>query len=347
MKNLLRMLSAISALLITMTLTSCGGGGGGGGGNGNSASESAAITPTAPSLPAESTVSNRFYQMQLLGTLGEENYAIAISDSGQVLGNYLTVDGAQHVFRWSEGSMRHLIDSAQAMDINDAGNVVGWLFTDSGTEAFIYTDQVYLFDLPQGSSKAYAIDSEGRVAGRLSGEVEQSFLDDGTHHFLAPELNAYAIDMNDAGQVLIKDLRQNGFHTLRVQTDGSMVDLGTLGGASTQATDINESGQIVGWSQTADGKYQAFSWENGKMKALAEPAWTYSSAVAVTDSGDILIKASVGTQKYVYLLRDGKLIDLENLGGGYVEVSDMNNSGQIVGWTETNGRFRAFLANPL
>jgi hypothetical protein len=82
------------------------------------------------------------------------------------------------------------------------------------------------------------------------------------------------------------------------------------------------------------------------MTALAEPEWTYSSAVAVNDSGDILIKASVGTEKAIYLLKDGELIDLE-LGGGYVEVSDMNNSGQIVGWTETAGRFRAFLANPL
>jgi probable HAF family extracellular repeat protein len=342
MKKIFWIAGALSALLLSVTLTGCGGGGGGG--DEKSSSESTAVSTTSP---APSTVSSSLYQMQLLGTLGEESYAIAISESGQVLGNYLTAGGAQHIFRWTEGTMKHLVDSAQAMDLNDAGDVVGWLFTDTGTEAFVYTDQVYLFDLPEGPSRAYALDSRGRVAGRHTGEMEQSFLDEeGSPLFLAPDLNAYAVEMNDAGQVLIKELRQNGFHTLLAQTDGSMVDLGTLGGASTQGTDINESGQVVGWSQTADGRYQAFSWENGSMTALAEPEWTYSSAVALNDAGDILIKASVGTEKTIFLLKDGELIDLE-LGGGYVEVSDMNNSGQIVGWTETAGRFQAFLAIPL
>lgn len=342
MKKVFRIISTVSALLLSFTLAGCGGGGGGGGESGPSES---AIVTVPPSAPASD--SSPLYHMALLGTLGVESYAVAINESGQVLGNYLTAGGTQNIFRWSEGGMEHLVDSAQAMDLNDTGEVVGWLSTDAGSEAFIYTDQVYLFALPEGPSRAYAIDSQGRVAGRISGETEQGFLDeDGTPSFLAQDLNAYAIDMNDAGEVLLKDLRQTGFHTLLLQTDGSILDLGTLGGTSTQSTDINEAGQIVGWSQTADGRYQAFSWENGRMTSLAEPEWTYSSAVAVNDAGDILIKASVGTERAVYLLKDGELIDLEELGRDYVEVSDMNDSGQIVGWTEVAGQFQAFLATP-
>jgi probable HAF family extracellular repeat protein len=286
--------------------------------------------------------------MQLLGPSGSNSYAVAVNASGQVAGNYKSADGVQHLVRWSGGNMTPLADSAQATDLNDAGDVVGWLLDEKGTEAFIYTDRLYLFNLPEGSSRAYAVDSEGRVTGRYTGETEQAFLDeDGTSLMLAPDLDAYAIDMNDAGQILIKELRAGGFHTLLRQTDGSLVDLGTLGGASTQAMDMNESGQIVGWSQTSDGKYQAFSWENGVMKALAEPRWTYSSALAVDDSGNILIKATAGTEKGVYLLKDGELNDLEGLGLDYVEVSDMNNQGQIVGWTVTaGGNFQAFLATP-
>ena len=339
MKNL-SLMSVLSTLLISAFLSGCGGGGGGGG-----SSESTAVKDKAPPQP---TVSGSLYQTQLLGTLGEDSYAVAVSETGQVVGNYLTANGAQHIFRWSEGVLEHLVDSAQATDINESGEVTGWLFTNTGTEAFIYTDQVYLFDLPEGSSRAYALDSEGRVVGRYSGETEQAFLDeDGSPLLLAPDLDAYAIGMNDAGQILIKELRPEGFHTLLAQTDGSLVDLGTLGGASTQATDMNESGQVVGWSQTNDGRYQAFLWENGAMTALAEPEWTYSSAVAVNDSGHILIKATVGAEKAVYLLRDDELIDLEQLGFEYVEVADMNNSGQIAGWTETDGLFQAFLATPL
>jgi len=343
MKKLLRHLRASSLLLLAITIFGCGGGGGGGGG-GSSDSPAVSGNDTAPR-----GLSSSPYQVQLLGTLGEDNYAVAINDSGQVVGNYLADDGTQHLFRWSDGNLTHLVGSAQATDINDAGEVSGWLFTDKGTEAFIYTDQVYLFDLPEGSSRAYALDSAGRVAGRFSGETEQAFLDeDGAPIMLAPELDAYAIGINDPGQILIKELRPSGFHTLLMQPDGSMVDLGSFGGGCTQASDINESGQVAGWSQTSAGKYQAFLWENGRMISLAEPEWSYSSAVAIDDAGRILIKATVGTEDEVFLWEDGRLTNLENFEREYVEVADMNNEGQIVGWTVAGGgKFQAFLATPV
>src|SRR5216110_1055210 len=47
-----------------------------------------------------------------------------------------------------------------------------------------------------------------------------------------------------------------------VSTAGGItrMDLGTLGGVSSYATDINESGTVVGWSQTAAGWPHAFRW---------------------------------------------------------------------------------------
>ena len=39
---------------------------------------------------------------------------------------------------------------------------------------------------------------------------------------------------------------------------GVMTDLGTLGGATSQANGINDNGQIVGYSTTASGQIHAF-----------------------------------------------------------------------------------------
>ena len=43
--------------------------------------------------------------------------------------------------------------------------------------------------------------------------------------------------------------------------DGTITDLGTLGGLISETTGINDADQVAGDSSTADGKTHAFLWE--------------------------------------------------------------------------------------
>lgn len=65
------------------------------------------------------------------------------------------------------------------------------------------------------------------------------------------------------------------------------VDLGTLGGQSGQALDINKTGDIVGFAQDSSGATHAFLWENGVMQDLGTLGGTASRASAINDQGDI------------------------------------------------------------
>jgi probable HAF family extracellular repeat protein len=68
----------------------------------------------------------------------------------------------------------------------------------------------------------------------------------------------------------------------------SLTDLGTLGGEESEAHAINESGQIVGMSQRADGIYRAFLYQNGQMADLGTVGTDDSSAAyAINSSGQI------------------------------------------------------------
>src|SRR5262249_14148459 len=49
---------------------------------------------------------------------------------------------------------------------------------------------------------------------------------------------------------------------------GPIVDLGTLGGEQSSAIAINNRGQVIGTSETADGQTHAFFWQHGRMTDL-------------------------------------------------------------------------------
>ena len=347
MEKTLRQIGFLLVIVASLNLGACGGGGG-------SDVDSSANTQTTssaaqPHLAESIDNGDGAYDVTLLGELGTDNQAVAINDAGQVVGHYCSPSGGRNVFFWSNGTMRHLVESARVTDINRTGEIVGWMEKGSTSEAFVYADQLYYFDLPPGASRAYGIDDEGCVVGRCYAKSENSFFDaDGETRILVPEVFGYATDISASKQILIKVLRQDGFHSLLLDSEGTLVDLGSLGAQNTQAEDLNNYGQVVGWSQTRSGQYHAFLWENGEMIDLSRPGWSFSSALAINDSGQILLKASTAKGTLITLWDDGEYTDLNHLGLDYVEVTDMNNQGQIIGWTTNDdGFFRAFLATPL
>jgi probable HAF family extracellular repeat protein len=120
----------------------------------------------------------------------------------------------------------------------------------------------------------------------------------------------------------------------------SRVDLGTLGGRSSYATDVNNSGTVVGWSEDAGGVNRAFRWTaaDGMADLGTLPGDAWSTAIRIIDDGRILGFSGasgtfVGTSVVwspsgaVTALSIPLLPNAER--GG---VSDFNQRGQFVGW---------------
>ena len=80
-------------------------------------------------------------------------------------------------------------------------------------------------------------------------------------------------------------------------TNGVVTNLGTLGGATSEALDINERGQVVGTADNASGQPRAFLWRNGTMTDLntllpSGSGWVLHRATGISDGGQI---SGVGT----------------------------------------------------
>lgn len=80
--------------------------------------------------------------------------------------------------------------------------------------------------------------------------------------------------------------------------DGTMTELGSLGGYESGATAVNDKGQVVGWSYVAgNDRVDDFLYSNGKMVDLstlipANTGLTLGEAVGINDHGQI---AAYGT----------------------------------------------------
>jgi probable HAF family extracellular repeat protein len=101
---------------------------------------------------------------------------------------------------------------------------------------------------------------------------------------------------------------------------GRTIDLGVLHTGASEygtATDINNRGQVVGGSNTADGgedsPHHAFLWERGRMIDLGTLGGSFSLATAINERGQVVGLSDTGTAGgglHGFLWEDGKMIDL-------------------------------------
>ncbi len=127
-------------------------------------------------------------------------------------------------------------------------------------------------------------------------------------------------------------------------------DIGTLGGQSAFAHDINERGEIAGGSETPN-TFLAFLGIPGRgLKALGTLGGTGSEGLAINDSGDVAGGSDVAgdTAAHAFLWTRGRAMkDLGTLGGPYSTALGVNNLRQVAGYSVTADDVeRAFIWSP-
>jgi probable HAF family extracellular repeat protein len=325
-------------------------------------SENGETDPLYTGLPQSRAVLWQHGKIKDLGTLPEGGYeseANAVNSAGQVVGSVLnTVPDAnsmavanywffnlpygyqQRAFLWDEQrGMRDLGTlsggtDAQAILINEEGQVVGWSYVGSAptsacaplrvaTGSFIWEEgkgMRNLGGLGGTCTLAAYLNSHGQVVGQSNLTGDQS-----THAFLwehgsMKDLGGSlggdftgAFTLNERGQAagfafLAGDAT---FHGALWSHGGALTDLGVLGSdICSYASAINAGGQVVGGSSSdCDKVWRAFLWQDGgplvELNTLVSSgaALYLQKTYAINDAGEIAgIGMDVNGNEHAFLL---------------------------------------------
>ena len=315
-----------------------------------------------------------------LGTLPGHAVSIAfdINTHGDVVG--YSASGQPAAFVWADGAMTPLQAipgfSSAAHAINDHGLIVGSVTLNGGgaTDEFPVRWMNGLvamlpFDAAWSSAFATNVNNTGHSVGMAhvtSSQEDHAVLwADGAAIDLgtldgSPFSCANAI--NDAGAIIgHSGVADGGIWVSRaVRWDGGVIqDLGSLGGNSSDALDINAHGHIVGTADVGSTQH-AFLWQDGHMIDLndlidPESGWVLGEAHAINDAGQIVGSGVRNGATQAFLLDPiviecprgdltgdcfvnsfdlGQLLDAwtQSIDGEFNPAADLNGDGSINGF---------------
>ena len=270
--------------------------------------------------------------------------------------------------------------NSYAMDINDAGVIVGHTLTLADRSRAIRWDGRRARDLGAlggGESGATAINNRGQVVGYATVPDEGS--PPWTYRAILHKAGAMrdlglpggafcqAFNINDAGVIvgvlITAGLFQSFVVDLRSENAAGYLDP-LPGDDESYALDINDAGHIMGISQLSGRAgvrhriSRPFLYAAGTLHELRMPPdYHINEAGALNNRGQVVGSGYVGPDdnglmNRALLWQDGTVLDLNDLGlldQGWVLIgaSDINDAGQIVVNGYREGQCRAFLLSPV
>ena len=199
---------------------------------------------------------------------------VGLSDAGIVIG----VSESTPAFEWTPGPRDDTSGRLTSVEVfgspvvvptgvNARGDVVGvYLGVDDQPHGFLihHGEAQDIGTLGGSSAMANAISNNGVVVGASAtagGAIHALEYDRALHGLgtaLPTDSYSEAFSVNEAGVAVGRSGPSPGDSVAAIFRSGHVASIGTLGGETSAATDVNDGGVVVGFSQMSSGAEHAF-----------------------------------------------------------------------------------------
>jgi probable HAF family extracellular repeat protein len=218
-----------------------------------------------------------------------------------------------------------------------------------------------IIDLPfqDANSGPFAINNRGQVVGNYFLSNQQpniaTLWQNGQLTYLGTLGGSvsHGRAINNLGQIVGGSETASSHTHAFVWQNGTMTDLGVLPGATdSEAFDINDSGDVVGYMTYPGNIQRPVLWSKGSILDIGAIAAVNGYALGINARGQIVgaaVSAEAGPSCgpvpcHAFLWDHGTIVDLGTLGGPWSGANAINGRGQIVGSGVTaSGEQHAFL----
>ena len=297
-----------------------------------------------------------------------------LNNRGQVVGFGASGAGTVEGFVFSKGLSTDLGSSLIPIAINNAGQITGTSEASASHLAFLYSNGNLTTlgtlgsysephnDIPINYSFAHGINARGQVIGRSSSseEGEAPFLYDNGMTALHLGRSAIAHGINDAGTITGEFFAVPGVFHAFLYRDGTVSDLGTLGGTQSFGAAINNANQVTGTADTPNGgPRDAFLYAQGAMKDLGSLYGSGSAGAAINNAGQVVgfshgSSSGASAPTTATLWSGTKIIDLNAAlaqplpnSASLIQAIGINDSGWIVANAREGTKITAYLLTPV
>jgi probable HAF family extracellular repeat protein len=272
---------------------------------------------------------------QIITMPGRGGFVQAINDNGVVVGAADETDGpTDRAMYWTPSANGYTLEindfggvESYFLDINNSNQIAGRHIYGPGSlpnspnrsRAITWQNDVltYLSDLGGDTNTARGINNLGQLVGQIDGD---GILNDTT-------VNTAALWEKDA------------------QGNYVLTNLGNFGAEQSIARDINDKGQIIGWTINGSGSTatnHAFLVDNGNFVDIGGFGGLITQTADINQRGQVVgYSQNADGEDRAFLWQNGNIHDLNDLIGGLTyngstvtlsRATGINNKGQIVGY---------------